>query len=103
MNPKTETATHPFGLTPQEAMWLAYHIGQSLYTSGEVTTGRDIMRVIHARWDRLGLPVETLPDFERTILRDDHPFSLSTLEVQRRAIRAIAGDCPVGPLWRIQG
>jgi hypothetical protein len=90
-----------YGLTPREAMWLAYHIGQTVHGSGLVTTGRDIMRVIHERWDQMGLPVETMKDFEKEILRNDHPFSMSVIETQRRAIHALAGDCPIGPLERI--
>lgn len=92
-----------FGLTPQQALWLAYLIGESVYASGQVTTGRDIMRVIHARWDQMGCPVETMADFEKAILGDAHPFALGTLDLQRRAIRALAGDRPIGPLDRITG
>ena len=93
--------TPDFGLTQQQALWLAYYIGQSLHTSGLLTTGRDVMRVLHARWDQLGLPEDTLKDFERAILQDDHPFVLPVSEIPRRAIRVLAGDCPIGPIERI--
>lgn len=101
------SATHgwapSFGLTPEQALWLAYRIGECVYASGQVTSGRDIMRVIHARWDQMGCPLETMGEFERAILGNDHPFALGTLDIQRRAIRALAGNCPIGPLDRITG
>ena len=74
-----------FGLTQQQALWLAFRIGESLYTSGLVTSGRDIMMVIHARWHQMGFPLETLPEFERAILKGEHPFCLSTTQVIQRA------------------
>lgn len=91
----------PFGLTPQQAAWLAYKIGELIYTSGEVSSGRDVLRKLRARWDQMGLPVETWADFERAILSGKHAFSLGIQTTQRRAIHALAGDCPIGPLERI--
>jgi hypothetical protein len=85
----------PFGLTQQQSYWLAFRVGQSLYVHGLQTTGRDVMRSIQSRWDQLGCPGETWPDFEQAIVGDDTPFLMSTVSVQVRAIQALAGPCPI--------
>lgn len=85
----------PYNLTEQQALWLAFRLGELQHTSGLVTSGRDVMRVIHARWEQMGLPTETLADYERDILGGDHPFGMGVWMTITRAIRALAGDCPV--------
>ena len=85
----------PYGLSVQEACWLAYRLGELPHTSGLMTTGRDVMRIIHFRWIQLNLPKETLSDFESDILQRDHPFMLSTTDTWNRAMRCLAGDCPM--------
>ena len=92
---KKPTGSAPYGLTVQQACWLSYRLGELPYTSGMMTTGRDVMRIIHFRWAQLDLPEDTLEDFEYDILKGEHPFMMSTTDTWNRAIRALAGDCPM--------
>lgn len=85
----------PYGLTVQQACWLAYRLGELPHTSGILSNGRDVMRIIHFRWAQLDLPKEGLARFESDIVKDDYPPTMTNVETWRRAIRALAGDCPM--------
>lgn len=84
-----------YGLTVQQACWLAYRIGELPHTSGILSNGRDVMRIIHFRWAQLDLPKNGLAQFEADIVKDDYPPTMTNVETWRRAIRALAGDCPM--------
>lgn len=89
-----------YGLDREQALWLAFHIGYGT-ESQHGYNGREGMRAIRSRWDQMGLPVETWPEFEKDILQNDSPVGLRRTDVQFRAMKLLAGECPLGPLDRI--
>ncbi len=96
------TSTEP--PSGQWLLWLAFRAGEIRSSPGGITTGRDALRELRARFDQMGAPIEEWPAIEKAVLQGAHAFSLSPEACARRAVEYLAGGvCPVGPLDHISG
>lgn len=80
---------------------MIYHVSRAPYNGGQVSDGRDIMRIAHGWWEKLGCPRETLPDFERAVWGLSHPSAMHIHECSQAVVRALVGPCPMGDIDRL--
>lgn len=84
--------------------WLAFWAGRIVSTPHGMTSGRDALRELRARFDHMGAPVEEWAGIERAALDGKHAISLSSERVARNVVAHLAGgQMPIGPLDRISG
>lgn len=88
---------------PAWKMWLAYHIGRIELTAHGLTSGRDAMREIRARFDQMGAPESEWAEIEKAALQRDSAIALRVDVVRIRVMNHLAGFQPIGPIERISG
>lgn len=84
-------------------IWLAYSTGTITGSPHCFTSGRDVLRLIRARFDQMGIPEQEWGAIEAAVLKDETAIGISSTCACHRVIEYLAGGIrPIGPLARIQ-